>query len=136
MTISKNKLYIFVASIVIVLLVIFGFLISGSGRIEEIKGKATTNEIDESGKQIIDVTVKGGYFPKRIEAKAGVPTTLRMNSNGAFGCERALGIAKLGISKTLPTDGVTEFDLDSQEAGTSLTGSCSMGMYTFKINFI
>ena len=91
--------------------------------------------VDTSGKQILEVSVKGGYAPKVINAKAGTPTILRMESNGALGCERAFSIPKLNISKVLPTNGNTDIDLGSVKAGTKLLGTCSMGMYTMTINF-
>ena len=85
--------------------------------------------------QIIEVTVSGGYSPRIINAQAGVPTILRMKSDGAYGCERAFRIPKLGIQEMLPVDGNTDFDLGIQDKGTTLVGVCSMGMYSFKIIF-
>jgi len=87
------------------------------------------------GQQVIEVTASGGYSPRKIEAKAGVPTILIMKSEGAYGCERAFNIPDLNISEILPENGKTQFDLGTQTAGTELVGVCSMGMYYFKIFF-
>jgi plastocyanin domain-containing protein len=97
---------------------------------------ATTDVVSMvDGKQIVEVTVRGGYFPDSINAKAGVPTILRMKSAGTYGCERALRIPNLNISKTLPATGNTDIVINAQSAGTTIKGTCSMGMYNFAINF-
>lgn len=94
------------------------------------------SNIETSGdEQIIEVTASGGYSPRTINARAGIPTILRMKSDGAYGCERSFRIPKLGIQEMLPTDGNTDFDLGIQDKGTTLVGVCSMGMYSFKIIF-
>ena len=91
--------------------------------------------------QAIEVTAKGGgYSPRKIEAKAGVPTILIMTSEGAFGCERAFNIVdanakKVLLSKVLPENGQTKFDLGTQANGTELYGVCSIGMYYFQMSF-
>ncbi len=102
----------------------------------------TDNKTVDSGavvisgdQQIIEVIARGGYSPRKINVKAGIPTILIMKSDRAYGCERAFRIPKLGISQILPENGNTEFDLGSQDAGTKLTGVCSMGMYYFEIFF-
>ena len=81
------------------------------------------------------MTASGGYSPRKIEAKAGVPTILIMKSEGAYGCERAFNIPDLKISEILPENGQTQFDLGIQAKGTKLLGVCSMGMYSFQIFF-
>lgn len=122
--------------IAVIVVIGFVFLIgSGNNNSADVKG-ASSNVVSTSGdKQIIEVTVTGGYSPRTINAKAGVPTIIRMKSDGAYGCERAFRIPSLGISKTLPASGNTDIEITSQNAGTSLRGSCSMGMYSFVINF-
>ncbi|MBM3707933.1 MAG: hypothetical protein FJW69_06300 [Actinobacteria bacterium] len=92
--------------------------------------------INDNNQQIIEVIARsGGYYPEKIEAKAGVPTTLIINSKDAYGCERAFIIPDLNISEILPENGTTSFDLGVQPKGTKLVGVCSMGMYYFVIIF-
>lgn len=86
------------------------------------------------GKQIINLTAKGGYSPLRSTAKAGVPTTLRVSTNGTFDCSSSFRIPSMDISKSLPATGVTEIDLGSPKLGI-LKGVCGMGMYPFEIDF-
>jgi plastocyanin domain-containing protein len=86
------------------------------------------------GKQIIDVSVKGGYHPKNSVAKAGIPTVLRFNTNGTFDCSSSVRIPSMGISKTLPSTGSTDVDIGSPTVAT-LQGVCVMGMYSFQVDF-
>lgn len=86
------------------------------------------------GKQIVEIRAKGGYQPRFSNAKAGVPTILRINTNGTFDCSAIVRIPSLNIGKVLPQTGTTDIDLGSQPAG-SLVGTCGMGMYPFEIDF-
>jgi len=87
------------------------------------------------GKQIIDIAVKGGYSPRVSAAKAGMPTTLRLETSGTFDCSSAITIAALGYRKNLQPSGVTEIDVPAQKAGSTIQGVCAMGMYNFKVSF-
>lgn len=86
------------------------------------------------GKQIVEVSVKGGYHPKNSVAKAGMPTILRFNTNGTYDCSASVRIPSMGISKFLPPSGATDIDLGSPQVAT-LQGVCGMGMYSFQIDF-
>lgn len=89
----------------------------------------------ENGRQIIDITAKGGYSPRVVNAKAGVPTILRVNTSGTFDCSSSLVIPKLSYQKFLPPSGVEEIVISAEEAQGTLQGLCSMGMYNFQIRF-
>ncbi len=94
---------------------------------------STVSVVD--GKQIVSITAKGGYSPRTNTAKAGVPTIIRVTTNSTFDCSSALTIPSIGYRKNLPLSGVTDIELPPQQAGTTLQGLCSMGMYNFSINF-
>lgn len=87
------------------------------------------------GKQIIEVTARGGYNPRDIVAKAGVPTILRMKTSGTFDCSAAFVVPSLGIQKMLPQTGVTDFEIPAQTSGSNINGTCGMGMYRLSIRF-
>ena len=87
------------------------------------------------GKQIITIGAKGGYFPKITNAKAGMPTVIKVGTRGTFDCSSALTIPSLGISKNLPPTGETETEVPPQEVGTAMRGFCAMGMYNLSVNF-
>jgi plastocyanin domain-containing protein len=86
------------------------------------------------GKQIIEITAKGGYQPRQSIAKAGIPTIIRFNTRGTFDCSSAVRIPSLNISQSLPQSGTTDIDIGSSQLGT-LQGSCGMGMYPFEVEF-
>ncbi len=87
------------------------------------------------GKQVIEVSAKGGYSPRMTVAKANVPTILRVTTNATFDCSSALRIPALSYSKNLPATGTTDIEVPAQAAGTTLKALCSMGMYNFSITF-
>jgi plastocyanin domain-containing protein len=132
---DNNMAIVFIViSILIVISVIV--LFAGGGNTDPNAAASSEVVTQSDGKQIIEVTVKGGYFPAVINAKAGIPTILRMNSQSGSGCERSLHIPSLNIVKTLPAVGVTDIELSAQAAGSKLKGVCSMNMYSFVVNFI
>lgn len=87
------------------------------------------------GKQIIDITAKGGYSPRVVNAKAGIPTILRVNTDGTFDCSSSIVIPKLSYQKFLPPSGVEEIAISAEQAQGTLQGLCAMGMYNFQIRF-
>jgi plastocyanin domain-containing protein len=135
MKVKKSTLNnIVIASVI--LLATIGFLLMLSN-ISSSQLNTNVNAVSISGdKQIIDVIAKGGYSPSVITAEANKETILRVNTNNTFDCSSALTIPKLGIQKNLPVTGETEIVLGSQKPGTEIEGTCSMGMYSFKIKFV
>lgn len=120
---------------VALVLVFGGYLIFGGRSVEEIdttdQGADNVSVVD--GKQIIEIRAKGGYLPRVTTAKAGIPTTLRINTSGTFDCSSAIRIPSLKVSKNLPANGTTDIDLGTLSVG-AISGNCSMGMYPFQIN--
>ncbi|MEW6617686.1 MAG: cupredoxin domain-containing protein [Patescibacteria group bacterium] len=86
-------------------------------------------------KQIIEISVKGGYTPRKTIAKAGVPTILRMKTNGTFDCSSSLMIPQLNYRKILSSSGVEDIEIPALKATGVLRGLCSMGMYNFEVDF-
>lgn len=81
------------------------------------------------GRQAVDITVRdSSYQPNRINARAGVPTVLRLRTDKTRGCTRAFVIPSLDVEKVLPETGETVIDVGVLAAGT-LEYTCSMGMY-------
>ena len=87
------------------------------------------------GKQIIAIEAKGGYSPRVTTAKANTPTVIMVNTQNTFDCSSAIMMPSLNYQANLPPSGQTAIEVPPQEAGTSLKGLCSMGMYSFSINF-
>ncbi|MGN2642146.1 MULTISPECIES: urease accessory protein UreH domain-containing protein [Nocardia] len=106
-----------------------------AGRIAEAFGASqppadATAATVTDGVQLVTITARtGAYTPGNVEAKAGVPTTLVVKTNGVQGCIRSLVIPSLGIQKVLPSTGETRIDLGVLQPG-RLDYTCGMGMYS------
>lgn len=87
------------------------------------------------GKQVIDISAKGGYLPRVVTAKAGVPTVLRVTTNGTFDCSASVVIPKLSYQKFLQPSGTEDIAISAEQAQGTLQGLCAMGMYNFQIKF-
>lgn len=135
---SKDNVYFFFGLGAIVLLG-FAFLISTSNTQSE-NSDATSGKVDsaitiENGTQILNLTAKGGYFPQVIKAKADQASILRVKTTNTYDCSLALVIPKLGVRKSLPISGVTDFEISPQPKGSVIEGMCSMNMYRFRLAF-
>ena len=101
----------------------------------EDSGAAAPTASIVDGKQIIDITAKGGYSPRVVTAKAGVPTVLRVSTNGTFDCSASVVIPKLSYQKILQPTGTEDIAISAEQAQGTLQGLCGMGMYNFQIQF-
>ena len=119
-------------SICLSLLLIFG-AIWFAGRPAGVDNETAVSVI--GGKQIIDITAKGGYSPRVILAQAGMPTVLRVATRGTFDCSASLVIPKLSYQKFLSPTGTEEIAISPEQAQGTMQGLCSMGMYNFQIKF-
>lgn len=125
-----------IISIIISLLLIAGALaLKKSNERSLVEGASVDNVSIEDGVQVIEIDAKGGYFPRETLAEAGVPTVLRVATNGTFDCSAALTVPAIDYRTNLPPSGTTEIEVPPQESGTKLQGLCSMGMYNFSIRF-
>lgn len=129
---TLQKIYYILAAIF--LFAIFLLIFTSSKPTESDNTTAINSEII-GDKQIVRITAKDGYSPTVVNAKAGIDTELIVKTNATFDCSIAITIPKLKISEFLPTTGEKTFELGKQKAGTTLTGTCTMGMYSFKIKF-
>jgi len=96
---------------------------------------STANVFMENGKQVVEINAKSGYSPKLTAAKAGIPTVIRMKTNGTYDCSMGLKIPSVGYQAFLPNTGTTDIDVSTQSAGATVNGVCVMGMYNFAVNF-
>lgn len=130
-----------IISIIIAIVLVVGAIVFANGGGVSSSASVNANNANNAnnvsivdGKQIIEITARGGYQPRKSIAKSGIPTTIRFNTNGTFDCSSSVRIPSLGISKSLPQTGSTDIDIGSGKLGT-LKGSCGMGMYPFEIEF-
>ena|SRR3989344_3392774 len=129
---NKN---IFISLIVSILLIGGAFFLvsSNPGTPSESATSTVVSMID--GIQFIDISAKGGYSPRKVMAKAGMPTVLRVNTSGTFDCSASLVIPKLSYQKFLKSSGTEDIALSAEQAQGTLRGLCSMGMYSFQVIF-
>ncbi len=97
---------------------------------------STANVSVTDGTQVIQIIAKGQYSPRITEAKAGIPTVLRVGTNGTFDCTSQLTVPSIGYRQMLPPTGTTDIALAAQKPGSKVRGICSMGMYNFEVRFI
>jgi sulfite exporter TauE/SafE len=90
--------------------------------------------VTAEGQLTINV-VNSGYEPAVLQAKANQPLQLTLVTNNTQSCARAFVIPSLNIQKILALTGVEKIDIPPQPAGSVLYFSCSMGMYTGRIEF-
>ena len=114
---------------------VLGALILSQGNNPGIDSPRVNNVTTEDGKQIVTISAKGGYSPRVTDAKADMPTLLRVETQGTFDCSSVLSLPSMKYQKNLPPSGVTEVELPPQKAGSTFEGLCGMGMYRFEIAF-
>jgi len=130
---NKIALSIITVALVIGLGIIF---LSGSQNGTESASTQSGQNIEiRDGVQYITIDAKGGYSPRASSAQAGIPTKLIVKTNGTYDCSAALVIRSIGYQKILPQTGEEIIDIGTSQAGSSVQGTCSMGMYNFVVNF-
>lgn len=123
-----------VLSIIFSLLIIAGAIfLTGGGEVVT-DGSVETTVVGD--RQYIDMVAKGGYSPKVINAKADMPLTIKMKTANTFDCSAFVVIPAISYRGTLNLDGTTEIPIPAQKSGTTIAGSCGMGMYGFTVNFL
>ncbi len=86
--------------------------------------------------QVFEITVKEGYTPREITAKAGIPVILKMKTQGTLDCSSTFAIPQLNIRESLQATGEKTITIPAQKAGDSIRGVCGMGMYSLVIKFV
>jgi P-type Cu+ transporter len=117
------------------LLIAGAILLSGSPSTATIETNQTNSVTQVDGKQVIEITAKGGYTPGASLAKANVPTTLKIKTKGTFDCSAALKIPAIGYNKILQASAETLIEIPPQKPGAVVQGLCAMGMYNFQLSF-
>jgi plastocyanin domain-containing protein len=133
--INKNSLNIIAIVFVVVIVGIFGFVAMSSSNNTSSSNSTGTTVTQEGDKQVLELTAKGGYSPGTVTAEANKPTILRVKTNNTFDCSSSLNIPSLSVRKSLPSTGTTDIEIAAQAPGTSIKGTCGMGMYNFTIKF-
>jgi P-type Cu+ transporter len=89
--------------------------------------KPTAEAAVGGGVQEVRVTVRGGYTPNRIRARAGVPLRLVFNRQEAGDCTSKVVFPDFGVSAELPAFGEATLELTPAEPG-EYGFACGMNM--------
>ena len=94
--------------------------------------EAASAETNASGVQEIKVTVKGGYSPDVISAKANRKLRLNFRREETSSCSERVVFSDFGISRELPAFKTTIIEITPDKAGT-YGFTCGMNMLRGKL---
>ena len=92
---------------------------------------ATVAEVID-GVQTIEIMVDGGYLPRTVQLKAGVPAKLVFNRKDPSACLEEVLLPDFGVSKALVLGQKTEISIDPSEVG-DFKYTCGMHMFSGKV---
>jgi Uncharacterized protein conserved in bacteria len=87
-----------------------------------------------TARQVIDITVRGGYRPAVVEAQAGVPLRLVFHREETEACSERVVFSSPRIDRRLAPGVATVIDLPAQPVG-EVRYTCGMGRYRGRIRF-
>ena len=88
--------------------------------------------VAESGKQEIDITVRGGYSPDVIVVKKGIPVRLNFYRDETSSCSEKVVFGDFGIARDLPAYKTTSIEFVPEKSG-NFTFACGMNMLRGKL---
>jgi plastocyanin domain-containing protein len=96
------------------------------------KREAVTAAVHASGRQEVDVTVKGGYQPAAIQVQAGQPVRLNFTRREASTCGEELIFPSFGKRLHLPENQTVSLEVVPDTPG-EYEFTCGMNMYRGKL---
>lgn len=96
------------------------------------KREAVTAAVHASGRQEVDVTVRGGYQPAAIVVKAGQPVRLNFTRREASTCGEEVVLPDFGKRAHLPENQTVSVDVVPEKPG-EYAFTCGMNMYRGKL---
>lgn len=91
--------------------------------------------LDRSGHQVVEITVRGGYRPSAILARAGVPLRLVFRRDDDDVCSERVVFSAPRLDRRLVPTGTTTIDLPAQRPG-EVRFTCGMGRYRGHIELV
>src|SRR5918992_992391 len=92
------------------------------------KGEAVTATAGAGGLQVVDVTVKGGYQPSTIVAKAGQALRLNFTRRESTPCGEEVVLPEFGKRAHLPEGRTVPIEVTPERPG-EYEFTCGMNMY-------
>ena len=96
------------------------------------QGESVAAGVGAGGVQVVDVTVKGGYRPASIEAKAGRPLRLNFTRREATPCGEEVVLPDFGRRAHLPQGEAVSLEVTPTAPG-EYEFTCGMNMYKGRI---
>jgi len=96
------------------------------------KGEAVTAQAGAGGLLVVDVTVKGGYQPSAIVAKAGQPIRLNFTRRESTPCGEEVVLPEFGRRAHLPENKAVAIEVVPPKPG-EYEFTCGMNMYKGKL---
>jgi plastocyanin domain-containing protein len=96
------------------------------------KGESVAAQVSAGGGQVVDVTVKGGYQPASIIAKAGQPLRLNFTRRESTPCGEEVVLPEFGKRAHLPENRTVPIEIVPEKPG-EYEFTCGMNMYRGKI---
>lgn len=91
--------------------------------------------LDASGHQLVEITVRGGYRPNVIRARAGMPLRIVFRRDDDDACSERVVFSAPRLDRRLAPAGTTTVDLPAQPPG-EIRFTCGMGRYRGHIELV
>ncbi len=91
--------------------------------------------LDPSGRQVVEITVRAGYRPGEILARAGVPLRIVFRREDEDACTERVVFSAPRLERHLAPMGTTTVDLPAQPSG-DIRFTCGMGRYRGHIELV
>jgi hypothetical protein len=91
--------------------------------------------LEAGGRQVVEITVRGGYRPGAIRARAGMPLRIVFRREDDDICSERVVFSAPKLDRRLAPAGITTVDLPAQPAG-EIRFTCGMGRYRGRIELV
>ena len=97
--------------------------------------QAVRARLDPDGRQVVEVTVRRGYQPDSILARAGLPLRIVFRREDDDACSERVVFSAPRLERHLAPAGTTTIDLPAQPPG-EIRFTCGMGRYRGHIELV
>lgn len=97
--------------------------------------QAVRAQLDPSGRQVVEITVRAGYRPGEIVARAGMPLRIIFRREDHDVCTERVVFSAPRLERRLAPSGTTTVDLPAQPPG-DIRFTCGMGRYRGHIELV
>ena len=97
--------------------------------------QAVVARLDAVGGQVVEVTVRRGYQPDSIRARAGLPLRIVFRREDDDACSERVVFSAPRLDRRLAATGLTTVDLAAQPPG-EIRFTCGMGRYRGRIELV